>query len=86
LGRSAFGFLVVHPFQLEQSLQITRQRYEIDDEPYFVEEVEITLDTDTSVTMEGLSPKEMDDHMAFFLKVLPHHTTNAILTTPNSIT
>jgi hypothetical protein len=86
LGRSAFGFLVVHRFQLNESVKITRHCYEIDGGPMFFEEICIAFDANMDVVMEGLSPSEMEYHMAFFLQVLPLQTTKEILTTPNNIT
>jgi hypothetical protein len=81
LGRSAFGFLVVRPFQLNESVKITRECYDIDNGSYLIEQISITLDTSTRIVMEHLSPKELEYHMDFFLKVLPQYTTKEIQTT-----
>jgi hypothetical protein len=86
LGRSAFGFLVIHQFQFNESTRISDHSYEIDGVSSLFEDISIAFDANMGVVMENLSPQEMEFHMSFFLKVLPFLTTKEIRTTPNSIT
>jgi hypothetical protein len=90
-GRSAFGWRVTRQFKLGKLVKITgfSYKYEAGNSYYFGKEMQtnsgicIVLDAKTKFVLEGLSSKELEYHMAFFLGALPFHTSKELQTTPD---
>ena len=82
-GRSGFGFLVVRRFRLDDSVRINQflYEYEVDGNLGVRRGIDVVLDQKTNFVADFWNLKELEDHMTFFLNVLPLQTSKEILIT-----